>query len=76
VPTGGDPALAAILRDRVPLPGALDHDYWHDDGPCSIHIDEVEAIWDAIADRDDWEPFEAKIAAIRRVDDAMTPSCA
>ena len=41
-----------------------------------MHIDAVEAIWAAIADGDDWEPFEAKIAAIRRMADAMTPPCA
>jgi hypothetical protein len=36
-----------------------------------MHIDEVEAIWDAIAQRDDWAPFEAKIAAVRRMGEAM-----
>jgi hypothetical protein len=35
-------------------------------------IDEVEAIWDAIADADDWSKFDAKIAGIRRLGDAMT----
>jgi hypothetical protein len=34
-------------------------------------IDEVEFIWAAIADRDDWSPFELKIEAIRRFGDAM-----
>jgi len=34
-------------------------------------IDEVEAIWAAIAERDDWSMFEAKIVAIRRFGDAM-----
>jgi hypothetical protein len=35
-------------------------------------IDEVEAIWAAIAEKDDWAPFETKIAAIRRMGDALT----
>ncbi|MCY7272035.1 MAG: YdiU family protein [Sphingomonas bacterium] len=63
------------LASRAPLPHALDHDYWCDDRPCSMHIDEVEAIWAAIADQDDWAPFENKIAAIRRMGAAhdMTP---
>ena len=39
-------------------------------------IDEVEAIWTAIADKDDWQPFEAKIEAIRRLGDAMTADAA
>ena len=45
----------------------LTHPYWSDLQPCSMLIDEVEAIWAAIAERDDWGPFEAKIAAIRRM---------
>jgi hypothetical protein len=36
-----------------------------------MHIDEVEAIWGAIAERDDWRPFEDKVNAIRRMADAM-----
>jgi len=67
VPVGGDPVLAKAIERRLPLPHALDHDYWRDDGPCSMHIEEVEAIWAAIADGDDWKPFEAKIAAIRQM---------
>ena len=35
-------------------------------------IDEVEEIWAAIADQDDWGKFEAKLVAIRRMGDAMT----
>ena len=46
--------------------------YWSDPAPCSMLIEEVEAIWNAIAERDDWAPFEAKIAAIRRMGEAMT----
>ena len=76
VPDGGDERLAGLLGGRTPVPHALDHDYWRDDRPCSMHIDEVEAIWAAIASADDWAPFEAKIAAIRRMGDAMTPPCA
>ena len=68
--------LRERLAGRSPLPGALDHQYWRDPAPCSMHIDEVEALWAAIAASDDWSPFEAKIAAIRRMADAMTPPCA
>ncbi len=50
----------------------LTHDHWSDAAPCSMLIDEVEAIWAAIADNDDWRPFETKIDAIRRMRDAMT----
>jgi hypothetical protein len=34
-------------------------------------IDEVEALWDAIDQRDDWTPLYAKVDAIRRMGDAM-----
>ncbi|MDX3885145.1 MAG: YdiU family protein [Sphingomonas sp.] len=47
------------------------HRYWSDIAPCSMHIDEVEAIWSRIADDDDWAHFHAKIGAIRRMGDAM-----
>jgi serine/tyrosine/threonine adenylyltransferase len=60
---------------RVRLSGRerpLTHPYWSDAEPCSMLIGEVEAIWSAIAERDDWHPFESKIEAIRRFGDAMT----
>ena len=47
-----------------------DHPYWQGQ-PCAMLIDEVEAIWAAIDTRDDWAPFEAKIAAIRTMGDAL-----
>ncbi len=63
-------ALANALEGRD-NPSARQHPYWSGEQPCSMHIDEVEAIWDAIADADDWSLFEAKIAAIRRMGEAM-----
>jgi hypothetical protein len=36
-----------------------------------MHIEEVEAIWDSIATSDEWSPFEAKVAAVRRMGEAM-----
>ena len=50
----------------------LAHPYWSDPAPCSLQIDEVENLWAAIAERDDWSRFESKIDAIRRLGDAMT----
>ena len=32
-------------------------------------IEEVETIWSAIAERDDWKPFEAKLS---RIDEMRT----
>ena len=39
--------------------------------PCSMLIDEVEAIWAAIDDRDDWLPFHQKIAHVRALGTAL-----
>ena len=47
-----------------------DHAYWQGEGPCSMHIEEVEAIWAHIADKDDWAPLHAKIDAIRSMGEA------
>ena len=62
-------ALADTLKGRG---GSPHHAYWSGLEPCSMHIEEVEAIWSAIADHDDWKPFEAKVEAIRRMGEAMT----
>ena len=61
--------LAEALSGYDPLDS--EHPYWSDDTPVSMLSDEVEAIWDAIAERDDWRPLEAKITAIRRMGDAL-----
>ena len=62
---------ALVGRERT-----LAHPYWSDPAPCSMLIDEVEAIWAAIATSDDWAPFEAKIAAVRRFGEAVTTDAA
>jgi len=54
----------------TPRAGGLDHPYWSGDGPGSMHIDEVEAIWAAIAERDDWQPLHDKVAAVRAMGEA------
>jgi uncharacterized protein YdiU (UPF0061 family) len=67
-PGGAFRELSKALDGRR---GKRTHPYWSDDSPCSMHIDEVEAIWSAIADQDDWRPFNDKVAAIRRMGEAM-----
>ena len=52
-------------------PAAARHPYWQGDAPCSMHIDEVEAIWAAIDTRDDWSVLQAKIAQIGMLREAM-----
>ncbi len=65
--------LRALMARHAPLPGATDHEYWSDAAPCSMHIDEVEAIWARIDEADDWSALYAKVAAIRRMGEAMRP---
>lgn len=61
-------ALGEALAGYTPAPS--DHPYWSDAAPQSMLIDEVEAIWAAIAERDDWAPLHAKVAALRRMGEA------
>ncbi|HEX9964907.1 MAG TPA: YdiU family protein [Allosphingosinicella sp.] len=51
--------------------GATDHPYWSEEGPCSMHIDAVEAIWSRIDEADDWGPFQEKVVAVRHMGEAM-----
>jgi len=60
--------LARRLQGRE-LP--LSHPYWSDAAPCSMHIEEVEAIWSAIEERDDWTLIKRKVNEIRRMGEAM-----
>jgi serine/tyrosine/threonine adenylyltransferase len=47
------------------------HEHWNAPYPCSMHIDEVERIWDAIAGRDDWSMLNNKITIIRQMGTAL-----
>ena len=60
--------LARLLSGRE---RPQSHPYWSDRAPCSMHIDEVEGIWSAIAEGDDWQPFDDKVRAVRRMGEAM-----
>jgi hypothetical protein len=62
-----------MLAGRDAVPGALDHTYWSGAEPCSMHIEEVEAIWARIDQADDWSALEAKVAAVRRMGEAYGP---
>jgi len=44
---------------------------WAGADPPSLVIDEVERIWTAIAESDDWEPLWRHLAAIRRLGSAL-----
>ena len=59
-----------LLRGYAPS-GPDDHPLWQDEAPPTLVIDEVERVWAAIAEHDDWTPLAEKVAAIRRLGDAL-----
>ncbi len=62
--------VRAALDGLPPAENArLDHPYFAGE-PCTMLIDEVEALWAPIAERDDWSAFAAKLAAIDRMAEA------
>lgn len=52
------------------------NDYFKGEAPCTLLIDEIEAIWAAIDQNDDWSPFHKKIEAIRSMGQAYDRSSA
>ena len=58
-------ALRRRLDAYAPLdPARLDAAYYRRPRPCTLLIDEIETLWDAIAARDDWSLFTRKLAEI------------
>jgi serine/tyrosine/threonine adenylyltransferase len=68
---GADHSAFVRLLQAYKNPTGLDHIYWADPTPCSMLIDEVESIWAAIAENDNWQPLSQKIDAIRRMGEAL-----
>lgn len=64
------PVRDVLLAGTPERPERLDHQYFQRSQPCTMLIDEVEAIWAPIADADDWSMFEAKLVAIREMGEA------
>jgi uncharacterized protein YdiU (UPF0061 family) len=62
-------AFENIVSDYAPAKPSA-HAYWQADAPCSMLINEVEDIWSAIADGDDWAPLQRKVLDIRAMGDA------
>ncbi|MEM7689734.1 MAG: YdiU family protein [Pseudomonadota bacterium] len=71
---GLDNAPSELIEALSPYEASdASHDYWADDAPQSMLIEEVEAIWAAIDERDDWSALHAKIEALRRMGEAHGP---
>ena len=70
-----EPIRAGML-ERGPVRAVrLRHAYFQRPTPASLVIEEVEALWAAIAERDDWSLFEAKLAEIALLRDALGIDC-
>ncbi len=64
--------IREVLTSAEPdRPERLAHDYFKGAKPCTMLIDEVEAIWAPIADQDDWSVFKAKLEEIGRMREAL-----
>ncbi|MCB2076085.1 MAG: YdiU family protein [Novosphingobium sp.] len=48
-----------------------DNPIWQEPAPPSLVIDEVERIWSAIDERDDWRPLHEKVGELRRLGEAL-----
>ncbi len=78
-PRGASPAdyaadtFASFREHITPYEPArpLDHPFWSGE-PCSMHIEEVEAIWARIAEDDDWSALHAKVAQVRDMGEALS----
>lgn len=69
---GGRDASGALADALAGHEAAGDnHPYWSEGAPQAMLIDEVEAIWSAIAERDDWQPLTAKVEAVRQMGEAL-----
>jgi serine/tyrosine/threonine adenylyltransferase len=64
-----DSLRAALLgyQSRIDLA----HPYWSGTSPCTMLIEDVEAIWKPIAEADDWTLLNAKVTAIRQMGEAL-----
>ena len=57
--------VRAAMANHAPAPDTrLDHPYFTKLAPCTMLVEEVEAIWAPIAENDDWSAFDGKLERI------------
>jgi hypothetical protein len=66
-----EPVRRALMEHRPDRPERLAHVYFAGPAPASLLIEEVEAIWERIAEADDWTPFEQRMAHIEAARQAL-----
>lgn len=68
---GFEPVAQGLEAHAGVEPGRLDHPAFQRAGPPSLVIDEIESVWQRIAEHDDWSGFEQKIADVRALGAAL-----
>jgi serine/tyrosine/threonine adenylyltransferase len=64
------PVATALADHQAAAADRLDHPYFRREKPCTMLIDEVEAIWAPIAEADDWSKFNEKLSNVREMSEA------
>jgi hypothetical protein len=68
---GFEPVRKALLDHLPERPERLAHEYFSGGRPASMLIDEVESLWQAIAEADDWAPFQVHMRGIDAAREAL-----
>ncbi len=63
--------LTKFKNYKTTHPKRLSHNYFKNDRPCTLLIDEIETIWSHIAENDDWTTFDAKLKEIEVMRQAL-----
>lgn len=61
-----NPVREGLYARQARAPEQLEHAYFSSPSPATLLIDDVETLWAAIADQDNWAPFEDKLAQIEQ----------
>lgn len=62
--------IADIFSCEAEAKATPHHAYFQGDAPCTMLIEDVEDIWSAISERDDWSVLNAKLSAIEMMREA------
>ncbi len=68
--TAFGPLRGLLEQFRPREKGVAAHPYFNRDGPCTMLIEEVEAVWAPIAEKDDWSVLEKKLSDIAEMREA------
>lgn len=60
------PVRTALQKFSVRDEALLSNPYFQNSSPCTLLIEEIEALWKPIAESDDWSSFNTKIRQIRK----------